>query len=319
MEYYIRSSIFWTTMVVYLGVITAAVYMQAALGPATSPVNGAIVVVGSSLTLALLVPHFLITAAYLKPEFITRKLIRRIDNRYLRVAARDGHPRPSTDRLLPIVEILERAIDRGDLTTARGGLEQIRLSYENIAYALDSALVDDYYVDGMIRIGRKAVSQSDEHQAAVLCVNAIGWLGSMRSPSVAIDALQELGFSALRRDDEIEVDEMVDAMNLVLTANDQPDIQAAVMEIQAELSRRLVSASRQRLLRKLIARISERAARALNLGLTDVTKQLVQLLEEIGHDSALPNMGTAVADVGRALQELGSQAPVPTNKLQDPS
>ena len=84
MEYYIKSVIFWSTVVVYLGVMIAGILLQASSSESHGPIPASLLLVGTILALVMLVPHFLVTALYLKPEFIIRKLVRRIDLDYLR-------------------------------------------------------------------------------------------------------------------------------------------------------------------------------------------------------------------------------------------
>ena len=305
MEYYLRSTVFWTTLVVYLGVMIASIFLQAAASDSESPRVGALVIVGSVLAFALLIPHFLITAAYLKPEFVIGKLIKRIDDRYLRLVSNRGLPEPPTDRLLPIIEIVERAIDRGDLTTTRGALEQVSSSYVATALPIASSRLDQYYLEGLLRAGRKAISQSDEQQAAVFAMSVIGRMGTHRSPASAIDALEELGFGALRRDAEVAVNEMITAVREVSGAHDDPELRAAVMATYGELSRRLVAADQQRLLRALVSQLGQMAITAFNADDAADSKHAVELLEELGHDAAIANMGPVVAHCARTLQELG--------------
>ena len=305
MEYYIRSTVFWTTLIAYLGVMSASIFLQVAADETESPVMGALVIVGSMLAFALLIPHFLITAAYLKPEFVVGKLIKRIDQHYLRAFDRRGLPKPSADRLLPIIEIVERAIDRGDLTTTRGALEQVRASYESAGLPVESALVDRYYLDGLLRAGRKAISQADEQQAAVLALDVIGWLGMHRSPAAAVDALEELGFGALRQDAEVAVSEMIDAISEVAAASNDTDLRSTAMATYAELVDRLVGANQRRLLQKLTFHVSAVALSAFEAGAGGESRQAVKLLENIGHDTAVAHIGQVVTDVSRALQELG--------------
>ena len=302
MEYYIRSTVFWTTLIAYLGVMSVSIFLQAAADDAESGTTGAVVIVGSMLAFALLIPHFLITAAYLKPEFVVGKLIKRIDQRYLRAIDRRGLPRPSADRLLPIIEIIERAIDRGDLTTTRGALEQIRSSYEVAALPVASLRVDNYYLDALLRAGRKAISQSDEQQAAVLSLNVIGWLGVRRSPSAAIDALEELGFGALRRDAEVAVSEMIDTISEVSEASNDVGLRSAVLTTYAELARRLVNINERRLLRKMASHVTVVAMRSFNSGSGDETRQALKLLEDIGHDAAVARLGQVVTDSGAGFK-----------------
>ena len=305
MEYYIRSTIFWTTMVVYLSVMIVGILLQAQAAEDSGVRGASVVVVGSILALVLLVPHFLVTAAYLKPEFIVRKLTKRIDARYLRLVERRGQMEPSADRLLPIIEIMERSIDRGDLTTTRAALEQVFASYKTYGLACASETVDRYYLDGLLRAGRKAIAQNDELQAAVTAVRIVGELGVQRSPAMVIDALEELGFGALRRDNEVAVNEMVEALRRISEAHHDVSLRAAILDIFEELATRLIAADQQRLLRRLIRHVAQTSEQEDGEQDGALTDRIVGLLEEVGHDAAVARMSPPVADVGKALQDLG--------------
>ena len=148
MEFYVRSVVFWSTLIVYLGIIVVAILLQATSDGLESPRIVALVVVASMLAVALLIPHFIVTASYLKPDFVIEKLIGRISAQYIvglrladngEVAISPGH-----DRLLPVVEITERSIDRGDLTTTRSAIERVIALQAQLRITANGPVFDRY-------------------------------------------------------------------------------------------------------------------------------------------------------------------------------
>jgi hypothetical protein len=306
MEYYLRSTVFWTTMVVYLTVITSGIVLQAQASPSDDVRAATLLLIGAMLSLALLIPHFLVTAAYLKPEFVVSKLIRRLDAGYVRGVARRGVPTPDADRLLPIIELIERAIDRGDLTTMRGALEQVQEAYLRVGVDEHNPTVDHYFLDGLLRAGRKAISQADEQQAAVLAIHTISAMGREQNANMVVDALEELGFGALRRDAPVAVGEMIRATAEIAEQTKDMDLRAHVMTSYGELGQRLVRADQRRLLRQLTGIVVLAGIEAAQRKDLSRAQGSIGLLEELGHDSAEAHMSQVVMDVGKGLQQLGT-------------
>jgi hypothetical protein len=306
MEYYLRSTVFWTTIVVYLTVITSGIVLQAQASSNDDVRAAALLLVATMLALALLIPHFLVTAAYLKPEFVVGKLIRRLDQGYVRGVARRGVPTPDAGRLLPIVELIERSIDRGDLTTMRGALERVQATYARVGAPEHDAIVDHYFLDGLLRAGRKAISQADEQQAAVLAIRTISAMRREQNASMVVDALEELGFGALRRDAPVAVGEMISATAEIAEQAKDMDLRARVMTSYAELGQRLVRADQRRLLRQLTGIVVLAGIEAAERKEVTRAQGSIGLLEELGHDSAEARMSQVVMDVGKGLQQLGT-------------
>jgi hypothetical protein len=256
MEYYIKSVVFWATIVVYLGLMTAGILLQTQSSEADDIRVVSTISIGVILALALLVPHFLITASYLKPEFIVAKMIRRVDARYLS-AISQLPVRPSADRLLPIVEITERSIDRGDLTTTRGALEHIENSYHEVGAPLGSANVDQYYIDHLSRVARKAMAAGDEEEASVNVVRMLGELGAAGPASLAVDAIEGLGVIAMRRDAEMVVRQMIGSLRSMYQATGSDDTKLAILAALEDTAERTVLGDRRRLSQHLAATVSE--------------------------------------------------------------
>lgn len=309
MEYYIKSVIFWSTVVVYLGVMIAGILLQASSSERHGQIPASLVLVGTILALVMLVPHFLVTALYLKPEFIIRKLVRRVDRSYLQAIPSLRTPRGdrmdiADDRLLPVVEITERAIDRGDIITARGALQQIEEVYAMSVDDLHNASVDEYIVGHLSRIGRKAVVQSDEEQAARQVIQILGGIGASGREDLAIEAIDALGFNALKRESEIVVGQMISSLRLILDTG-SPQARQRVLAIYGDLLQRLASQREERLLRDLGVQLSEIGHRAQRQGDASVARRCLDLVEAAGRDAARNAMIPLVRQSAKTLQDIG--------------
>lgn len=306
MEYYLKSTVFWTTMIAYLVIIVAGIVLQARATPDDDVRAAVVLLIGVFLGLTLLIPHFLITAAYLKPEFVVQKLMNGLNDRYARSLMNKGLPQPDSDRLLPVIEIIERSIDRGDVTTMRGAVAQIVHAHQRWNASRVSDTIDEYFVSAMLRIGRKAVAQPEEQQAAVLAMAGLEAIRTERNTPAVVDAFEELGFAALRRDSEVAVAEMIKHIAAASDSSTDPEIHARTLSTFTELSHRLVSANHRRLLLQLTASIAESGDLAAVHENPQRLMRTVELLEEIGHDTAAAHMSAVVKAVVLGLQRLAA-------------
>ncbi len=311
MEYYLRSVIFWSTNVVYLGLITGGIIVQAQSSGTDSTRLVGVMVIGSILALALLIPHFLVTASYLKPEFIIAKLLRRVDRDFLAglqfaQAGPGGRVMPRIDRLLPVIEIGERSIDRGDLTTTRGALQRIEDLYNVEASPLKSAAVDRFFVDHLLRIGRKAVFASDEPEAGVETVQTLGRIGAAGPAAQAVESIDILGFAALRRDTDVVVTEMIESLKLIYASADDPEVANAVLNTYRDLVAHLATGYRVRQLRLLVNTLEEIGAAERDQGNAANFNRCLDLLEACGREAAAGGLTDVVLQDVLALKDLVS-------------
>lgn len=307
MDYYIKSVMFWSTVVVYLGLMIACVLLNAGVSEGESLRVVSVIMVASVLAL---VPHFLVTASYLKPEFIIGKLLLRVDEEYLRAVAMRARStakalEPAVDRLLPAVELIERSIDRGDLTTTRRALEQIHDKYMQQDRPLDSTVVDRYFLDHVLRIGRKAVAQPDEQESTAQTIDLLGRMGVAGPTEAAADHIDVLGFAALRRDAEVVVRQMIDSLRLIM-GKAPPPVKASILNTYGDLAGALAGGRRERLLRHLTDHLLAIAREARSAKDTATVTRCLDLLETAGHDAAVNGIVSVVARVAGAMQELGT-------------
>lgn len=306
MEYYVRSVIFWSTLIVYLGIIVVAIILQAASTGEESPRIVALVIVASILAVALLIPHFIVTASYLKPDFIIGKLLRRISSQYISglKLADDGEVDvlPRNDRLLPVVEITERSIDRGDLTTIRSALDRILALQTELKTKVDNPISDRYFADHLTRIGRKAVNRPDEEEAAARAIEALQHIGTSGAPFVAVERIDLLGFIALRHGSEGAVEQMIRSLSVIARSGQSTALDPVIDSYQA-LVGRLASGGFDQLLIQLADRVDELAESTSGDG--PVIGRILDCLEAIGHDAADNRLMRVVLHVANVMKDRG--------------
>jgi hypothetical protein len=309
MDYYIKSTVFWSTLAVYLTLMVAAIILQAGSTEEDSPRAAALIVIGSILALALLIPHFLVTAAYLKPEFIVSKLMRRITTGYLASVERRGAEAvagTSADRLLPVVEIAERSVEKGDIATVGSAIARMVARFEHArdVEKIASPELARYFIMSLGRIGQKAISEADEQQAAVEVVQGVTTIGHEGALPQAVALLDRLAFASLRQDQETAVGEAVDAMAQAYREADE-EVRGLVVESFGALVPRLAQSGQQLLLEKILAHAAE-IATAEPAG-SHGRSRAIDVLESAGRESAVSRLVRVVRRAGVTMSTLGRQ------------
>ncbi len=311
MDHYVKSVMFWSTIIVYLTVIILAIVSLTNATDVDTPFFASMVVIGAILALLLLIPHFLITASYLRPEFIIGKLLRRVDTEYLvRIAKQldtnGGRISSRVDRLLPVVELTERSIDRGDRTTTRSALELLHVTYATHAEPLNNLAIERYFLDYLLRIGRKAVAETDEDEAAVQAIQMIGLVGG-KGPAAAIsvDAITMLGGMALKSDAEPVVQEMLDSLYAIYVTSSLAGAREGVLTTYRNLVDDLATAEKGRLLQHLTNHVHTIGKGALAQGDLATATRCADTLESIGYNAATRKLFDVVLHVAQKLQAFG--------------
>ena len=250
MALYTKSAIFWSTIIVYLGLLIATILLEAVFEASKDPKYATMIVAGAILALTLLLPHFVITAHYLRPEFIIKKLLRRIDSDYLQEAERQLQEKEQAeesdfipaldgdrDRLIPVVEIVIRSINRDDLATTRTAMEHLEKTYTRVAESSEQRLLDWYFLYKAQRIGVKALSGSVEDEAAVRAVRLIGIVGR-RGPAgdKAVEYIRGLGLASLKREAELVTRQIIKSLREVFGRNPEPKAKEAVLAAYRDLA-----------------------------------------------------------------------------------
>ncbi|MBI4200174.1 MAG: hypothetical protein HY535_06855 [Chloroflexi bacterium] len=317
MALYIKSVTFWSIISVYFAMILVSLLLEANRTDADDPRVAGLILVGTVMAVTLLIPHFVITASYLKPDFIIAKLLRRVDKEYLlsieqALADRPGYTGrldSNSDRLLPVIEIVENAIKRGDRATTRMAMEQIHSRYLSQAEKLSRLSVEEYFLGYLLRIGRKAVSVSDEEEAAVQAVELIGTVGAQGpAGAIAAEDIRDLGFAANKKGIDPVVVQMVGSLRAIFERTELADAKKVVLDSYHSLGQDLAAAGKRRPVRHLATNISEMAQASLGRRDLATGYRCLDMLEIIGHDSAVNKLVDIVLHVVKLLHALGVAA-----------
>ncbi len=314
MAFYIRSITFWSIITVYLGIIVFSILVAANRPDSDDPRLAGVIIVGTIMALMLLIPHFLITASFLKPDFIINKLLRRVDSEYLMsiqgaLANRRGRLDSKSDRLLPVIEMVESAIKRGDRATTRTAMEQIHDKYLTQAEQLNSLPVEQYFLSYLLRVGRKAVSVPDEEEAAVQAVQVIGTVGAHGpAGAIAVEQIRDLGLSAHKKGIDPVVSEMIHSLREIFEQTGMPEAKKEVLDTFHTLAQDLATAGKTRPLRRLATDVFEIAQASLGGRDLATAYRCLDMLETIGHDSGIHKMVDVVLHVVKLLQTVGVAA-----------
>jgi hypothetical protein len=310
MDYYLKSAIFWVTMGFYLGLMILTIVLQAIATEGENVRVVSVIVLGAITALVLLIPHFVITAAYLRPEFILSKLLRRVDREYLMAIDRVYLGRTTSvpsraDRLLPAIEITERSIDRGDLTTVRASIDLLSEMYNEHAQTLKRATIERYFMNHFLRIGRKAISESDEDQAGVLVIQLIGTIGTTGPAAMAVENIDILGIAALKKDSDPVVRQMIESLDQIYTAVDSHEIKMTILGEYDELAGSLAAADKDRLIQQLAETLFRMAQKAQSGGEAGLFEKILDIIETAGHAAATKGIYRVVLYIARSAQTLG--------------
>jgi hypothetical protein len=132
MDIHIKSLIFRAVIAIYLGSIFYNVFMLGKLDLGNSSsvpyIYVEISILLTFLSFIMLIPYFYITMVRLKPETVISKLLANMDEDYLKRFYKEGGP-SKEDKMLPIIEIIEKSISSGDHETARLGIDMIYMCY----------------------------------------------------------------------------------------------------------------------------------------------------------------------------------------------
>jgi hypothetical protein len=309
MQAYIKSVVFWLTLILYLGIIVVGIFLQAASTGSEDVRLPSLVIIGSVAAIVLLVPYFLITAAYLRPEFIIGKLIKRVDANYLRVVGQTDALPSSLDRLLPVVEIIERAIDRGDLATTREALTKVYDLYNDVTARSSSNRVDRYFIDHLKRIGRRAVITAQQEEAGSLVVEIMGRIGAQGPAEPSVDSIETLAMAALKSNTTEVAREAQSALRAVAESTANPDVTAHVLSVYREMASRLAAQDEEQLLQQLIVHVNGLASNPGERWEKVTLGRCLDLLEVAGHAAAVRRMNGATLDAGRALAGMAAAEP----------
>lgn len=324
MDLHIKSLIFWSVVVIYLGSLLYNIFM---LGRLSEPIEGRYIEVSMLLTtlcFIMLIPYFFITMVRLRPETVISNLLSKLDEQYLnsiKELLTEGERRiPSeADKLLPITEIIERSIGTGDRGSARFGIEEIFTCYMAYLSTENEVYVSPYFLGHILGVGREAIIEADD-DSMVHVLAIFGKAGTHAitqkmdfTTKLVLENISIIGFKVLK-DYDVATQQMIDSLQSMLRAQmsvqeSSDELRARIFTLCQDAADALITLEKYRLVKYLVNSFAELidimvetkhydeiertgellegvGVHAVNLGLRDIIHQSVHLLHRIGISSA---------------------------------
>jgi len=297
MDIHIKSLTFWSVIVIYLGSLLYNILM---LGTLEEPVNSKYVEVSMLLTflcLVILVPYFFITMIRLRPESVISRLLTKIDKDYvnsLKGLLKEGelNVKSESDKMLPITEIIERSITKGDRSTARFGLDEIQKCYMHYLNEENGAYVSPYFLNHILGIGREAIIEADD-DSMVQVLRIFGEVGTHTlskkvnfSSKMALENINIVGFKVLK-DYDAATQQMINSLQNILSTvikinEDSEEILAQIFILYHDASDELFTLKKYRMIKYMVSSFSELFDSMMENKCYDTIERTAELLEDIG-------------------------------------
>lgn len=317
MNTYLQSYMLWSMMASYLFTVLFNLFLVAFLKQPINTVYTDISLILQSLCLILLIPHFVIAVFHLKPDYTINRLFNSIDVEYLLsmkeyLIKGKGDVPHKADRLLPAVEILEKSIERGDRATVRTGLEGLVQCYKRFVTPENEDWLSRYFMDFILRLGREAVIESDD-DSIVQVIDIFGEIGNTTSSysvaNIAVNNIRNTGTIALKKEFDAAVEQMIDSLYKIVLKSPDPKVVQSIREAYAEMVSPLFNLEKRVLLLYMTNSLSNLIITQITVWNTNVLKQWVRIIEDIGHLARLqPFMREVVHTVIHLMCQIGIAA-----------
>ena len=328
MDLHIKSLAFWSVVIIYLGSLLYNVFM---LGRLEAPVETKYVEISMLLTalcFVMLIPYFFITMVRLRPESVIGHLLTKLDENYLnsiKGLLREGETRipGEADKMLPIMEIIEKSIGSGDRGTARFGIGEIYKRYMADLKKENEAYVSPYFLGHILGIGREAIIEADD-DSMVQVLELFGKVGIHTivekmdfTTKMVLENIDIIGFKVLK-DYDVATQQMINSLQAMLreymnTEDGNQEILTQIFTLYHDVSDDLYTLKKYRMVKYLIKSFSELFAvmeekrhcetiertggllesigvYGVNLDIRDAIHQSVHLLHRMGLSSAKSNL-----------------------------
>ena len=321
MDLHIKSLTFWAVITVYLSSLLYNVFM---LGRLEAPVESKYIEVSmllSALCFLMLIPFFSITMVRLRPETVIDNMLTKVDTAYLnsiKELTTDGETRIAgeRDKLLPIIEIIEKSIGNGDRGTVRFGLGEIYDRYMAHLTKDNEAYVSPYFLGHILGIGREAIIEADD-DTVVQVLEIFGEVGTHTiaqnmnlTTRLALEYLDVIGFKGLKEYD-VATQQMINSLHsmlrelMKLEGENRRELRNQIFTLYHDTSDELYTLKKYRMVKYFTNSFTSLAETmveqkqgemidrtggllesigifAVNLDIRDVLYQVVHLLHEIG-------------------------------------
>lgn len=316
MNTYLTSPMLWTMMGSYLITVLYNLYMVALLRHPFNPVFADVSVILQSLCLVLLVPHFVIAVFHLKPDSTISRLLNSLDHNYLKsiksfLGGEKSHVPHKVDRLLPVVEMVEKCIERGDRATVRAGLEEMLVCYRRFVTSENEVWLSRYFLDYFLRLGREAVIEADDDSIAQV-LEVLGEIGrssyTTTVASLTVNHIHTIGSNALRKEYDVAVEQMIDSLQRIVIASPTADTVEHIFDSYGEIARQLFSLDKKTLVLYFAKRLSEITSVLVEKQDIHGLKKWTAVLEDVGRLAVARDMRDVVHTSIQAMCQAGTCA-----------
>jgi hypothetical protein len=269
MDFYTKSRMFQCILFIYMGTIFYNMLMLTE--KTVNPTHMFVSLSLSALCILALLPHFFITMTHLRPGFIIGKMLSGINRKDI-----DSGSVIAEDPLLPITEIIERAIRTGDRTTARTGLDELKDCYLQYSSPVSDEDVSPYFLTHIRDVGRVAIISADDG-SMVQVLSIFGEIGREKtvpekmyfSSKIVLEYIDTIGFKALQNYDAA-AEQMINSLQEILGAvirsgkgeerEEEKEILKQIFTLYSNLSDELFELKKEEMIKNLLNSFSEPVA-----------------------------------------------------------
>jgi hypothetical protein len=266
MDFYTKSMMFRCILFIYMGTIFYNMYVL--MEDPVNPTHMFVSISLSALCIIALIPHFFITMIHLRPDFIISKMLGSISEKDIDSLKNYEKSTSEEDKLLlPIAEIVERAIRNGDRTTARRGLDEIKGCYLKYLNHENEKIVSPYFLKHILNVGRVAIINEDDGSMGYV-LNIFGEIGRETvsekmnfSSKIVLEDIDIIGFKVLHNYDaatEQMIKSLQDIVNAVIeSGNEENEILMQIFNLYNNVSDELFNFKKDKIITYTINSFSE--------------------------------------------------------------
>ncbi|MBI4287899.1 MAG: DUF2254 domain-containing protein [Chloroflexi bacterium] len=290
MNAYMKSSTFWSLIIIYIGTLIYNIYFTGSIEDPANPVIADVSILLQILCFLMLVPHFISTTSQLNPNYIINKILRTVNKDYISSLERYYKDEkinvPSNmDRVLPVVEIVEKAIIKGDRDTTRTTVDKLYKAYKSFTQNGRPAWISQYFMAYLLRIGQQGVLSEDD-DIVVRVIKLFGEIGASSGSDEAIENAQMLAAGALKKDYDMAVQQAIDSLLLMLRASASLEATNKIHGILNDMADDLFEIGKPRLVSYLLQQINASSNAMADSGNRLAVEKSIELLERIGLTAA---------------------------------
>jgi hypothetical protein len=310
---YLRSFMLWSMMGAYLITVLYNLYITAFIKLPINTLFADVSIILQTLCLVLLVPHFVISIFHLNPEYTIKGVLNSVSRDYLNsiktylTTERNRVPQ-KIDRLLPVIEILEKSIGRGDRATVRVGLDDLLTCYFRFVNKENEAWLAKYFLDYFLRLGREAVIEADD-DSIVQVLEVLGEIGyrteNTEVVSLAVNNLRTIGSTAVKNEYDAAVEQMIDSMQRIVEKTPYPDVAERILNSFGEIGAQLFTLDKRILIAYLTRRMSEISVVLKEKKDFSGLKKWAIIIEDFGKIAVGREMRNVIRDVVQSLYQAG--------------